>query len=212
MLTPDRNTLLFDTDNQFEESIAALTKMYFDGDIFILPTDSSYCLCVNPFIEGAIVKLKEFIKDNLYKDLIFLIDSISNLIQYTKVLWERHIDFLMSVWPNPVNILFKLNEETSRVLGVQEAAFRIPDNRFCLRFLAEIKKPLMCITLDTNGNNVQDNLKFINQKYANKVNGIFYSSTKVYEENPTLLDLRNDKLVLIKEEKLNISELIEKHY
>src|SRR3970040_1156076 len=126
---------LLNIDKNIEEAVQKAKRLSLEGTIFIHPTDTVYGFAANPFNEDAVRKIDEIKKRPSEKKYILLINNIDNLLTYTDIHSEKHQDFLLSVWPNPVSVVLKLNKKTARILGMETAAFRIPNNRFCLKFL-----------------------------------------------------------------------------
>src|ERR1700686_4598960 len=134
---------LINIDLDLDSAVQQAGKMYFEGGVFIYPTDTIYGFGANPFNEEAVTKINEIKGRETGKSYILLIKDIENLLKYVELKSENHMDFLISIWPNPVSVILSLNNKTKSILKSDTAAFRIPNNRFCLKLLSEIKMPLI---------------------------------------------------------------------
>lgn len=122
--------LKINIDKNFNEGIEIAKKTFFEGGVFIYPTDTIYGLGANPFNPEAIQKVNRIKEREIGKTYILLINSIVNLLKYIELKSENHLDFLNSLWPNPVSVILNLNPLNKALLGRENSAFRIPNNRF----------------------------------------------------------------------------------
>src|SRR3972149_5407833 len=109
-------------EDEFENSIINAKKIYLEGGVFVYPTDTIYGLGANPFNEEALEKVNEIKGRHEGKNYILLIDSIDTLSKYVELNSEKHLDFLVSIWPNPVSVVLNLNKKTSSILQIDTAA------------------------------------------------------------------------------------------
>ncbi len=199
---------LYDIDNDFEKAIGAIKKMYFNGEVFIYPTDTVYCVGANPLNLLAINRLQKIIKPDFIAEATLLIDSVSSLINYIDIISEKHFDFLISIWPNPINVIFKLNKQFKELFRIDQATFKIPNNRFCLRLLAEIKNPLLSIKLNNNHTTCMG-YEIFKEEYSDIVDAIFYTNKETFNNDSALVDLTNNRPIIIKENKLMMKSFID---
>jgi len=203
---------LYNIDNDFEKSLISLHKMYSEGKVFILPTDIVYCIAGNPFNEKALNRLKsDFFNENDFSNPTLLIDSISNLLKFIDIESERHLDLLISLWPNPIDVVFNLNLKYRAILGFDKAAFRIPNHRFCLRFLTEIKSPVFIVPVNLNHHFSSESYEILKDKYQNKIDGLYYSNKESFYFEPSVVDLCSYKPFLIKENKIKLLDILDKY-
>jgi L-threonylcarbamoyladenylate synthase len=117
---------------------------------------------------------------------------------------------LLSVWPNPVSVVLKLNKKTARILGMETAAFRIPNNRFCLKFLDAVNMPVISTSVNRSNEKPLFDPSLIRDEFGSEVDTIFYTNKKLIHEYSTIIDLSNNKLSLIREGKIKFDDLIKK--
>jgi len=206
----ENKALLINIDERFEESISIASELFLKGSVFIYPTDTIYGFGGNPFNEMAIKKISEVKGKNNWRRYIFLISDIEMLKSYADINSEKYLDFVLSIWPNPVSIIFKLNKKYQELLQGETGAFRIPNHRFCYKLISEIKMPLISTSVNRTGSEPLNHPSLIIQEFANEVDAIFFSDKKSFFEASTLIDLSKDEPVLVREGKIKFVELMKK--
>lgn len=200
----------FDIDKSFNESIDICKKIYFEGKVFIYPTDTIYGFGANPLNEKAIEKVNEIKGRELGKMYILLVSDIDTLLQYVEINSEKHLDFLISIWPNPVSVVLNLNLKFREILKRDDAAFRIPNHRFCLKLLSELKMPLISTSVNRSKQLPIIEPGLIRDEFSSEVEAIFYSKKKSFFQASTLIKLNNLKPELIREGKIKYNDLLKK--
>ncbi|BDQ04219.1 L-threonylcarbamoyladenylate synthase [Ignavibacterium sp.] len=195
-------------DENFDQAIKFATELFFNGGVFIYPTDTIYGFGGNPFNDEVLRKITKIKGRPDWKRYIHLIGSVEILAKYADIKSEKFYDFLLSIWPNPISVVLKLNEQTRDILGSDTGAFRIPNNRFCLRFLNEIKMPLISTSVNRSGKEPMNDPDMIMQEFGKEIDALFYSSQKSFFEASTVIDLSDDKPKLIREGKIKFSDII----
>uniref|UniRef100_A0A7V3E7J2 L-threonylcarbamoyladenylate synthase n=1 Tax=Ignavibacterium album TaxID=591197 RepID=A0A7V3E7J2_9BACT len=195
-------------DENFDEAFKSATELFFNGAVFIYPTDTIYGFGGNPFNDEVLRKITKIKGRPDWKRYIHLIGSVEILKKYVDINSEKVYDFLLNIWPNPVSVVLKLNEHTRDILGSDTGAFRIPNNRFCLRLLNEIKMPLISTSVNRSGKEPLNDPDMIVQEFGKEVDAIFYSTKKSFFEASTVIDLSDDEPKLIREGKIKFSDLI----
>jgi len=197
-------------DDNLELSIQKAKKIYLGGEVFIYPTDTIYGFGANPFNEEAVQKINEIKGREIGKMYILLINDIKNLLKYVDVQSEKHLDFLISIWPNPVSVVLNLNRKTSKILNNETAAFRIPNHRFCLRLLEALSMPLISTSVNRTKNLPLFDPNLIRDEFSAEVSAIFYTEKKSFFEASTMIDLSDNDPVLMREGKIKFQDLLEK--
>jgi L-threonylcarbamoyladenylate synthase len=201
---------IINIDQAFDDALKLAKKLYLEGSIFIYPTDTIYGIGGNPFNIEAVEKINRLKGRDLGKRYILLINSIENLLKYVEMKSEKHLDFLLSIWPNPVSVVLPLNTNTKRLLGAQTASFRIPNHRFCLKLLAELQMPLISTSVNLAGEKPLIESSIIRDEFSSLTDAIFYTDKKSYIEASTLIDLNDSKPVLLREGKFKFEDILKK--
>lgn len=201
---------IINVDEEFESSVQLAKKLYLEGSVFIYPTDTIYGFGANPFNNDSVSKINEIKGRDLGKKYILLIDSIESMQKYVELQSEKHLDFLLSIWPNPVSVVLTLNEQTSKIIGSGTAVFRIPNNRFCLKLLSELRMPLISTSVNRSGQEPIIESSLIKDEFSSQVDAIFYTNKKMYIEASTIIDLNDSRPVLLREGKFKFDDILEK--
>jgi len=206
----EKESILINIDDSFNESINLASELFFNGSIFIYPTDTIYGFGGNPFNEMAIKKISKVKGKDNWRRYIFLISDIEMLKSYAVINSEKYLDFLLSIWPNPVSVILKLNNKYQEILQSETGAFRIPNHRFCYKLVSELKMPLVSTSVNRTNNEPLNDPSQIIQEFSTEVEAIFYSDIKSFFEVSTLIDLTKDKPELVREGKIKFVELMKK--
>lgn len=201
---------IINIDKAFNDALILAKKLYLEGSVFIYPTDTIYGIGGNPFNMEAVKRINRAKGRDLGKRYILLINSIENLLKYVEIKSEKHLDFLLSIWPNPVSVVLPLNMNTKRLLGTQTASFRIPNHRFCLKLLAELQMPLISTSVNLAGEKPLIEPSIIREEFSSMTDAIFYTDKKPYIETSTLIDLNDSKPVLLREGKFKFEDILRK--
>lgn len=195
-------------DEKPEESVKIGVELFYNGGIFVYPTDTIYGFGGNPFNDEVVRKITKIKGRPDWKRYIHLVGSVEILQRYVDMNSEKLYDVLFKIWPNPVSVILKLNAQTRDILGINTTAFRIPNNRFCLKLLNEIKMPLISTSVNRSGNPPMNDPDMIIQEFGREVDAVFYTENKSFFEASTVIDLTDEKPKLIREGKIKFEELL----
>jgi len=201
---------MINIDEDMESAVQKAKKLYLEGTVFVYPTDTIYGFGANPFNEDAVKRIDELKNREPGKMYILLINSIETLLKYIEIKSEKHLDFFLSIWPNPVSVVLTLNSKTSKILGVETAAFRIPNNRFCMHLTNELQMPLISTSVNRTKQLPILEPSMIENEFSSEVDAIFYTDKKSVHLASTLIDLSDSVPTLIREGKIKFNDLIDK--
>ncbi|QQS36889.1 MAG: threonylcarbamoyl-AMP synthase [Ignavibacteriales bacterium] len=201
---------LINTDTRIDEAVQKARTLYFEGQVFIYPTDTIYGLGGNPFNDEVVGRINEIKGRSNDKKYILLIGSIEQLQKYIELNSENHLDFLISIWPNPVSVVLKLNSKTRELLQSDTAAFRVPNSRFCLKLLNEIQMPLISTSVNRANRESLLQPSVIEEEFGHEVEYMFFTKRKSYYVASTLIDLTGSEPVLLREGKIQFDDIIKK--
>lgn len=195
-------------DENLDEAIKLAVELFFNGGVFVYPTDTIYGFGGNPFNDEVVRKIARIKGRPDWKRYIHLVGSVEILQRYIDIKSEKIFDALLKIWPNPISVILKLNTHTRDILGTDTTAFRIPNNRFCLKLLNEIKMPLISTSVNRSGNPPMNDPGMIIQEFGKEVDTVFFSENKSFFEASTLIDLTDEHPKLIREGKIKFADLI----
>jgi L-threonylcarbamoyladenylate synthase len=205
-----KNAKLINVDSDIEFAVSEARKIYYSGGIFIYPTDTIYGFGCNPFNDTALQAINSIKGREEQKLYIFLIDSVSTLLNYIDLNDDQIIAILKKIWPNPISLILKLNYKTRNLLKYDTAAFRIPNNTFCLDLLSELKAPLVSTSVNFRNQQPLTDYLSINNEFADRVDAIFFMNENENTGASTLVDLTKKPPKILREGKINFMELWQK--
>ena len=205
-----KNVEMINIDENMEAAVQKAKKLYLEGTVFVYPTDTVYGFGANPFNQDAVRKIDELKRRESGKMYIMLIDSMETLLKYIEIKSEKHLDFFLSIWPNPISVVLTLNSKTSKILGMQTAAFRIPNNRFCLHLTAELQMPLISTSVNRSKQQPLIEPSMIENEFSSEVDAIFYTDKKTVHQSSTLIDLSDSVPILLRDGKMKFDDIIDK--
>lgn len=201
---------LINIDLNFTSAVSEASELYHSNGVFIYPTDTIYGIGCNPFDKSAMETLSRIKKRERDKRYIFLIDSLDTLQGYVTIDDEKINSILKKVWPNPVSIVFNLNNKSRILFDYSSAAFRIPDNKFCNSLLNGIKAPLVSTSVNISNKPPLVDFDSIVQQFDDKVDAIFYSKKLKSSGESTLIDFTGKYPRVLREGKINFIGLWKK--
>jgi L-threonylcarbamoyladenylate synthase len=202
--------ILINIDENPELALTQAAELFHSGKIFIYPTDTIYGLGGNPFDREAVKRIS-VIKGRSYpKQFIWLLSDLNNVMNYVEVVSSDHFELLQKLWPAPVTVILKLNERTKGITNQETAAIRIPDQKFCVKLLTEISRPLISTSVNKSGGKPLNDYDEIVNNFAQEVDAIFYYSNQADKLSSTIIDLTSEKPKLIREGSIKFVELLQK--
>jgi len=202
--------ILVNVDTKTDDAVSKARKLYFEGKVFAYPTDTIYGLGGNPFNDDVVNRINEIKGRTSEKKYILLIGSIEYLMRYVELGSEKHLDFLISIWPNPVSVVLNLNSKSRELLNLQTAAFRMPNHRFCLKLLNEIQMPLISTSVNKSNREALLEPSVIEEEFSGDVEYLFFSKKKSYFETSTVIELTGTEPKLLRPGKIQFEDIIQK--
>ncbi len=206
----NKSAKLINVDSDIEFAVSEAKKIFHSGGIFIYPTDTIYGFGCNPFNDKALKTLNGIKGRGQQKQYILLVDSANTLLEYIDLNDNQIIAMLRNIWPNPISFILNLNFKTKDLLKYDTAAFRIPDNTFCLNLLSELKSPLVSTSVNFSNQPPLTDYPSIKNEFADKVDAVFFMNEKENIRASTLVDLTKKHPKILREGKNNFIELWKK--
>ena len=201
---------LINIDENPDLALMLATELFHSGKIFVYPTDTIYGLGGNPFDDGVVKKIADIKGRDEKKQFIWLLSDFENVMNYTEIVFENHLEFLQKLWPAPVTVILNLNERTKTIANQETAAIRIPQNDFCLKFLKEISRPLISTSVNRSGRDPVSQIEQIINDFSQDVDAIIFSSQPSEKISSTIIDLTSSQPRLIREGSIKFVELLQK--
>ena len=201
---------LINIEENPDSALMLATELFHSGKVFIYPTDTIYGIGGNPFDEFVVKRIADIKGRDEKKQFIWLLSDFENVMNYTEIVFENHLDFLQKIWPAPVTVILNLNERTKKFANQETAAIRIPQNDFCLKLLKEISRPLISTSVNRSGNDPVNQIEHISSDFSQDVDAIIFSSQTQEKTSSTIIDLTSEQPRLIREGSIKFVELLEK--
>jgi len=201
---------LINIEENPDSALMLATELFHSGKVFIYPTDTIYGLGGNPFDEFVVQRIADIKGRDEKKQFIWLLSDFENVMNYTEIVFENHLEFLQNIWPAPVTVILNLNERTKTIANQETAAIRIPKNDFCLKFLMEISRPLISTSVNRSGNDPVDQIEQIISDFSQDVDAIIFNSLPSEKASSTIIDLTSKQPRLIREGSIKFVELLQK--
>ena len=138
--------------NDSQESFAKRVREALEqGKVIAIPTDTVYGLISDATNASAVEKVFKIKKRERGKPLSVFVRDIAMAREFATI-EENKEEFLKSVWPGKVTIIFKSKNKLPRELGTEETiGFRIPSYDIILRILTELGRPLTGTSANISG-------------------------------------------------------------
>ena len=121
------------------------------GKVLAVPTDTVYGLLADATNAEAIARVFQVKQREAGKPLYVFVKDIAMAREFATI-EENKEEFLKSVWPGKVTIIFKSKNKLPRELGTEETiGFRIPSYDIILRILTELGRPLTGTSANISG-------------------------------------------------------------
>ena len=209
-MTEHKNTIKLNIDDKLNDSIQKAIHIYFEGGVFIYPTDTIYGFGANPFNTDALQKVTVIKRRSISKKFILLASDIEMVLKHVELADESHADFLLSLWPNPVSVVLKLNPYYKDIMSDTTVAFRIPNHNFCRKLISELKMPLVSTSVNRSDEIAMNDFTQISQEFSHEVDAIFYSEKPPLNIASTVIDLSGKEPVLIRGGMIGFDDILQK--
>ena len=202
--------ILIEDDMNF--AINSAISLFRTGRTFIYPTDTIYGIGGNPFNKKTVNKITEIKGRPKNHKFIYLTNDL-NFIKKHSVLKEKRVSgFLRKIWPAPVSIILELKRDLSRQIGSSTAAFRIPDNKYCLKLLNGLNTPLISTSVNKSGQKALNNKKNIVKEFSYLVDAIFFFKGRLKNQASTIIDLTGKNPKLVREGTIKFETILKSYY
>jgi L-threonylcarbamoyladenylate synthase len=147
-----------------KEAVAAIKQ----GKVLVCPTDTVYGLIADATNKKAVEKLFKIKKRKLNKPLPIFIKNIKTAKKLAFI-DKNQEKFLKKVWPGKVTTVLK-RKKTFKLYGVDKdtIGLRIPNHKFVLSLLKEIKKPLTGTSANISGKPASTKIKEVLEQFKNQ--------------------------------------------
>ena len=187
-----------------EKSIEKIIERLQSGNIGVIASDTLFGL-VGIASEPAVVeKIYTVKKRDAKKPCIILINNIKQLDDFHIILNERFRNFLSKIWPNPITVIFRIEEEyrdTYKYLhrGTGELIFRLPNNERLHQVIDGVG-PIVAPSANPEGKAPAESVEDIKRYFGDSVDIYVDSKDVPYTGAPsTIIKVKDHTINLIRE-------------
>ncbi len=129
------------------EATDAVLDVLDDGDPVALPTDATYVLAVDPFVDNASEELFGLLRRPRDQDLPMLVGTVEQAEECVTALTDAARKLMTRLWPGPLTLVLVRHPELAADLGEDEltVGVRIPRHPL-LRNLCRLGGPIAVAT------------------------------------------------------------------
>ena len=179
-------------------------KILNDDGIVIVPTDTVYGLCVRSDSEIAIKKIYDIKNRNIVKKLPIIVDSYERLLSICDIELEK-IKRLRKYYPGKLTLVLKKKNSDETI------AVRMINNEILNKIIEKLDCALMLTSANVSGNETSDDIGVLMDEFEGKVDMIIIGD-KVGKVSSTIVEIKEDKLKLIREGEIPFNQIEEDYY
>ncbi len=191
--------------------IDEMTEAIRQGAIVAYPTETFYGLGVDVTNDYAIKRLFD-LKRRDYGNPIAVLVSDREMLQDVVAEIPPHADALINrYWPGPLTILFPTNSVISKALTTNtgKIGIRISSHPIAQAITANLGKPLTTTSANLTGFPPSANVNHVKSFFKEKIDLIADGGELLPSRGSTVVDVSEDKLVVIREGDISAEDIFE---
>ena len=180
-----------------ELDIDKLLKVFNDGKIALLPSDTVYGLFADATNSESIKRIDDAKHSN--KPHLIVISSLEMLKEYTSEISDLQQKIIDKYWPNTLTILFKKNDKIDDNLtkGSEYIGIRMPNNKFLLDLINKFNKPLISSSANITNEKVITSIDLLDEELKSHISYI-YDVGVLNDIASTLIKVENNKIIILR--------------
>lgn len=178
--------------------------------VFLHYTGHMFGIGCSAFDQNSIRRIHSLKQREGNKGFIVLIPDLSCLDKYQVFVPQELRRLLQQYWPGELTMILPDPNEHFKQISISGfVAFRVPTDPFLRQFLNKFGKPIVSTSINISGQNPEVELKKIKENYNDWFDfGVLPKNLRTADAVPsTILKFANEKLVLIREGKINFEEI-----
>lgn len=188
-------------DNASEKQLQLVSRLLREGELIIIPTDTTYAIAGDALNVKAVEKLCNLKGINPDKtNLSIICSDISMASEYAKI-GNSSFHLLKEYTPGPFTFLFPAASKLPRAFkGRKIVGVRIPDNKFDIDLAAYMGTPLITTGIAYDSEDYAVNTDLIAENYDGKVT-LMVAGEEGSPEVSTVIDCTGPEPEVIREGK-----------
>lgn len=180
------------------------------GKLVVFKTDTVYGLGTNAFNENACKKIFEIKGRPLQKPLCVLISDIAMLNKIVDSISPLEQKLINAFWPGPLTIKFKKKENVLPDIISSEDEFvrvRLLKDGLAYNLVKASGVPIVAPSANLSGSPTGINIERITNELNDKVDYILNSGNINDNTTSTIIEVNNEKVIIIREGKIKKEEI-----
>jgi L-threonylcarbamoyladenylate synthase len=178
-----------------------------NGGVAIVPTETVYGFAVDAFNINAQKKVYSIKGRNQKKPLILMASDIETVRVLVNIP-QKVYKIVKKFWPGQLTLIFSTTE-TGKIIsgGREDLGVRIPDSKFMLRLLKDIKRPIFTTSVNISNKNSAKNSKDV-LDFDGMVDVIVDDGQCKFSFESTVIDMVQFPYVILRKGCLDANKLL----
>ena len=187
-----------------KKSIEKIIERLHAGNIGVIASDTLFGLVGKALDSKVVEKIYRIKKRDPNKPCIILINNVAQLDDFHVVLNDRFRDFLHEVWPGPITVILRLDEEYLQEYeylhrGAGELTFRLPGNERLQEVIKGVG-PIIAPSANPEGEPPAQSVDDVKKYFGDTVDVYVDTNDTPYTGKPsTIIKIKDHKINLIRE-------------
>ncbi len=200
-MTPARAQIFrINPDNPQGRLISRVVETLNSGGVIVYPTDTVYGLGCDILNKKAIERIYQIKRKSRRQALSFIVPNLKQISKYA-VVSNQNYRILRRFLPGPYTFVLPATRMVPKMisrLNKRTVGIRIPDNRVCLRILAEFPNPIISTSANFSGQDVLADPAEIAEQIGHAVD-LVIDSGMLGLESSTVVDLTEEMPVILRQ-------------
>ena len=197
--------------NPQQRYIAWAVESLKQGGVIIYPTDTVYGIGCSVFDTHAIERIYEIKRQRQSKPFSFICSDLSHISEYAKVS-NTAFRLMKQLIPGPFTFILPASRlkhlPKSLISKRKTVGIRVPDNVVCHALIKELGHPVLSASVTDNTEEIINDPEIIEEYYGKRVDLILDGGKSLLELS-TIIDLTDDRPVVVREGAGVVKQLLE---
>lgn len=206
----EKKTIYLKEEQIDETKIEEIANAIKEGKLIIFPTDTVYGIGTNAYNEEACKKIYEIKGRPSCKPLIILISDTSMIEDLVENISPKEQKIIEKFWPGPLTIKFKKRKGILPDIisaGDEYVRIRLIKNGLIYKVIEKAEVPVVAPSANISGHPTGIKIDNIIKELGGKVDYILDCGDYKSDEPSTIVQVEDEKIVVIREGKIKREEL-----
>lgn len=206
----EKKTIYLKEEQIDETKIEEIANAIKEGKLIIFPTDTVYGIGTNAYNEEACKKIYEIKGRPSCKPLSILISDISMIEDLVENISPTEQKIIEKFWPGPLTMKFKKRKGILPDIisaGDEYVRIRLIKNGLIYKIIEKAEVPVVAPSANISGHPTGIKIDNIIKELGGKVDYILDCGDYKSDEPSTIIQVEDEKIVVIREGKIKREEL-----